>query len=548
MNIDNTHIDYLIYARKSSEQEDRQVLSIDSQKKELLDLVNRDSLHVIGTKEEAHSAKAPGRPVFNELLDSIESGSAQGIVSWNPDRLSRNSVDTGRIIYLFDQGKLQELVTPSQVFRNTPNDKFLLSLLCSQAKLDNDNKGINVKRGLRAKCERGIYPAPAPTGYVNNKYAERGNKTIEIDGDRFHIVQKMLKLVHSQKYTPMQVLKTANEDWKFRTVKGRKLSRSGWYHMLVNPLYSGVFEYPLKSGNWYKGIHKPMITEEEYDQIQAILDQKGKQRPKTHVFAFTGIMRCGECGASITAEEKVKRQKNGNVHRYIYYHCTKRINPNCTQRSIEEKPLKKQIIATLHSIKIPPEFHDWALKWLRVQNKNTFQTTKTILKQQQTAYDNCIDSIDELIDMRAAKEISPEEFKRKKSKLNKEKKRLKSLLDDTDHNVDAWIQKAEDWLSFARDAVKKFNKGGLEDKRYILVRLGSNLILQDKILHIDWEKALLPLKEAAKECEKIHNRLEPADLADNTSQLESLYEASPRLLPGRDSNPDNQLQRLVSYH
>ena len=548
MKKDSPSIDYFIYARKSSESEDRQILSIDSQKNELLELVKRDGLNIVDIKEEAHSAKAPGRPVFNQLLDDVEQGKAQGIIVWNPDRMSRNSVDTGRIIYLFDLGKLQELVTPSQVFRNTPNDKFLLSLLCSQAKLDNDNKGINVKRGLRAKCERGIYPAPAPTGYLNNKYADRGNKTVEIDPERFEFVKKMFEMVLSQEYTPMQVLKIATDDWKFRTKEGRKLARSTWYRLLTNPVFAETFEYPLRSGKWYKAAHEPMITDQQFDLLQAILGQKGKQRPKTHVFAFTGLMRCGECNARITCEKKTKRQKNGNVHQYTYYHCTKRVDPNCKQGSIEEEELKNQIKATLEPIKIPSEFHDWGLKWLRKTNHLVMQTTGMILVSQQKAYRECLAQIDELIDMRASKEITPDEFVEKKGKLEREKKRLNGLLNDTDASISKWMQKANEEFDFARDAAEEFNIGGLEKKRHILSRLGSNLILEDKILRVDLDEVLTAIKEAAKEVNAIHERLEPAENVDKTSQLETLYEQSPALLPNLDSNQDERIQSPLSYH
>lgn len=109
-----------------------------------------------------------------------------------------------------------------------------------------------------------------------------------------------------------------------------------------------------------------MITDEQFDFLQIILERKGKPKPKTHLFAFTGLMRCGECGAMITCEEKIKRQKNGNVHHYIYYHCTKRVNPNCTQGSIEEGDLKTEILEKLGKIEIPPELHDWRLLTLKV--------------------------------------------------------------------------------------------------------------------------------------------------------------------------------------
>ncbi len=545
---DNKTIEYFIYARKSSESEDRQVLSIDSQKNELQEIVKRNGLIITDAKQESHSAKAPGRPVFNELLDEIEKGKAQGIVVWNADRLSRNSVDTGRLIYMFDTGKLQEIVTPSQVFRNTPNDKFLLSLLCSTAKLDNDNKGINVKRGLKAKAELGIYPAEAPTGYINNKYAERGNKTVEVDTDRFDLVQKMFEMVLSQKYTVLQVLHIATSEWKFKTKRGKKLARSTWYRMLTNPVYAETFEYPLDSGNWHKAVHKPMVTDEQFDFLQIILGRKGKPKPKTHVFAFTGLMRCGECRAMITCEEKIKRQKNGNVHRYTYYHCTKRINPNCTQGSIEEADLKTEILEKVLRIKIPPELHDWGLKQVKRVNKNEAEFTNNILSSQQKAYKACLAQISELIDMRASKEITREELVEKKPKLEKERDRLKELLDGIDDRATKWHKQADDLFDFARDAAEEFNTGGLEKKRHILSRLGSNLILMDKKLTIDLEETLIPMIEAAKEAKKIHDTLEPVEGIDRTVQLESAYSQNPVMLLDQDSNLDKRIQSPLSYH
>ena len=128
------------YFRKSSESEDRQVLSIPAQMDELSRLGKAENFTFKNIFSESHSAKNPGRPVFDTMLSYIEAGEANAIVSWAPNRLSRNSVDTGRIIHLMDRGKLIEVRTPGQIFRNNPNDKFLLNLFCSQAKLENDNK------------------------------------------------------------------------------------------------------------------------------------------------------------------------------------------------------------------------------------------------------------------------------------------------------------------------------------------------------------------------------------------------------------------------
>src|ERR1051326_6281840 len=123
-----TKIKYILYARKSSEAEDRQVLSIESQIEELDTLCEREKLNVAIKLQESYSAKAPGREVFNKMIKLIEKGEANAIVAWHPNRLSRNSVDTGHLVYLMDQNKLLEIRAPGQIFKNTPNDKFLLNL------------------------------------------------------------------------------------------------------------------------------------------------------------------------------------------------------------------------------------------------------------------------------------------------------------------------------------------------------------------------------------------------------------------------------------
>ncbi|MEK7663881.1 MAG: recombinase family protein [Patescibacteria group bacterium] len=519
---------YILYCRKSSEQEDRQVLSIESQMKELLAVAKRENLKVVEVLEESHSAKKLGRPVFNQIMQKIENGSANGLLVWNASRISRNPIDTGKIVYLMDEGLLFEVRTPSQTFRNTPNDKFLLNLFCSQAKLENDNKGEDVKRGLRTKAEKGMYPAPAPTGYVNEKYADRGSKRILPDPDRFDLCRRMVDEMLKGVHNPIAILKMANEEWGFRMPNGKGMSRSTIYNLFTNPVYYAVYEYPKGSGIWHKGTHKPLMTMEEYDKIQILLGRKGKPRPKTHIFAFTGLMRCGECGAGITAEEKIKRQKNGNIHRYIYYHCTKRKNPNCTQKYIEQKELEKQIKKAIDLINIPEDLHEFALKWFKQENKNTAQTTEAVVDTQQKAYKEVLKRISGLIDMRAGQEISAEEFKMRKEPLEAEKKRWEDLFNKTIHDVNQWLKKADEVFSFAADCKARFESGDAFKKKEVLSRLGSHLVLQDKIIRIDMENTLIPMKAVAKE----NNRLEPLKIGKNSKEIEQIYAQSPRMLRG----------------
>ncbi|MCC7304023.1 recombinase family protein, partial [bacterium] len=182
---------YCLYARKSSESDEKQAMSIDGQLYEMRELAKRNKINIVEVITESHSAKETGqRPQFNYMVEGISSGKFNGIITWAPDRISRNAGDLGRIVDLMDQGKLSLIKTHSQDFSNNPNEKFLLMILCSQAKLENDNRGINVKRGLRNKCQIGIRPGLAPPGYLNMIKCNR-IASVVLDPERAPIIKEM---------------------------------------------------------------------------------------------------------------------------------------------------------------------------------------------------------------------------------------------------------------------------------------------------------------------------------------------------------------------
>lgn len=172
--INQEQIRYCLYGRKSSESDEKQAMSIDGQFIEMKALAKREKIEILEVISESHSAKETGqRPQFNYMIENIQKGKYNAIITWAPDRISRNAGDLGRVVDLMDQGKLLFIKTHSQTFSNNPNEKFLLMILCSQAKLENDNRGINVKRGLRNKCSVGIRPGMAPIGYMNTMKGNR---------------------------------------------------------------------------------------------------------------------------------------------------------------------------------------------------------------------------------------------------------------------------------------------------------------------------------------------------------------------------------------
>ena len=348
--IPETKIKYVLYARKSTESEERQILSIESQVKEMLQLAERDGLEIVDIRRESHSAKDSGqRPVFKEILEDIRRERFNGILTWAPDRLSRNAGDLGSLVDLMDQKLLLGIKTFGQSFANSPNEKFLLMILCSQAKLENDNKSINVKRGLRTRCEMGLRPGQPPVGYLNERHMDRKCQAI-IDPERGPIIKKMFEKVAYEKWSGRKIYHWLKFDINFKSITGKKgLSLGNIFSLLQNPFYYGVFEYPLKSGNFYNGKHVPLITKELFDQVQSQVKSNLIQ-VESKEFAFTKLMTCGLCGSGITADEKFKKQQNGNIHRYVYYGCTKVRDRKCKCGYIEEKELIRQFIDLMDKV------------------------------------------------------------------------------------------------------------------------------------------------------------------------------------------------------
>ena len=539
-------IKYFVYCRKSSESEDRQVLSIEAQTNELEKLAKNLNLTVLDVLTESRSAKAPGRPVFNQMMQKISDGEAQGIICWKLDRLARNPIDDGVIRWSLQNGILKHIKSFDGDY--FPGDNVLtMSVEFGMANQFIRDLIMNTKRGLMAKAKQGWYPGVAKPGYINEKYSDKGTKRVLKDPERFNLIRKAWDLILTGNPVS-QILDKLNNEWAYRTLGRRKLgnkpmARSRLYDVFTDTFYYGEYEYPKGTGNWHQGKHEPMITKEEYDRTQFLLGRKGKPRSKKHDFAFTGQIRCGECGAMITAEEKWKRQKNGNVHHYIYYHCTKKKNPDCTQGSVEIKELENQIDELLSKIEINEKYKNLAIEYLNETNDKEIESRESIRNSQKKEYDHCLKEIDNLLKLKISPEnndgnlLNDEEYKNKKVELIKNKNRLEELINDTGQRVEKWIIEAEKVYDFACFARIRFAKSDQQTKKEILSALGQNLLLKDEKLTIQLQRPFQIIEDTLYTVPEARRGLEPVKIAQNERKTALSGGKINDWLRERDSNP-----------
>jgi len=537
---------YFIYCRKSSEAEDRQVLSIESQTRELEQLAEKLNLPIVEILNESKSAKAPGRPVFNEMMQRLYRGEAAGIICWKLDRLARNSVDGGSIIWAIKQHGIK-VITPAQSYAREDDNIILMYIEFGMAQKYVDDLSKNVKRGLKTKIENGWYPGVAPAGYLNHTDKLTGQNTLIKDPERFPLIRQMWEMMLTGLHTPPKILEMANNEWGFRTrptrrMGGKPLARSGIYQIFTKPFYYGRFEYPTGSGQWYQGKHEPMITEAEYDRVQILLGRNGNPRPQLHPeFAFTGLIRCGECDRMVTAEEKhqimcstckfkfayrnrdacprcetlIEKMVNPLFLHYTYYHCSKSRRPVCQQKCVTMQEMEIQINGRLAWITISKKFKDWAVKHLHELHENEKSLQDDIIKTQRKAHQECLESIDGLLNLKTSSGnkngvlLSDDEYAQRRGKLLKEKAALEELINNTDHRLEQQLKLSEETFEIAYTAQKGFAEGDPGTKKEILAAVQSNLILKDKKLLFEAKKPFLILENTIYPEKAVISPIEP---------------------------------------
>ena len=241
---------YFLYARKSTDVEDKQVLSIEAQLAELRVLAKREGLEIIEEFVEKKSAKQPGRPLFNDMMLRIQKGEAQGVVCWKLDRLARNPVDDGLVSWLLQQATLKHIATPEKSYYPADN-VLLMSVEFGMANQFIRDLSQNTSRGLRQKARRGEYPGLAPIGYRNDPR----DKSIAVDKKKAVLVRQAFEMYAMGDKRLEDIVQFFAKHGVMS--KGNKLVHASRVSFIFsNPFYCGLFRY---AGELYNGTHAPII-------------------------------------------------------------------------------------------------------------------------------------------------------------------------------------------------------------------------------------------------------------------------------------------------
>lgn len=521
---------YILYARKSTDVEDKQVLSIEAQLAELRKFAKDNQLTVVDTIIEKKSAKTPGRPKFGDMLTRIQNGEANGVLAWHPDRLARNSIDGGQLIYLLDQRKLADLKFQTFWFENTSQGKFMLNIAFGQSKYYVDNLSENTKRGLRQKVRRGEYPSNAPFGYYNDKR----DKTIKVDKSRAPLLVEIFEL-YAKNQSRFQDISDYLYANGVKTKGGKPYKPDKVKKILTNPFYYGHFVY---GGELHEGKHTPLISKKLFDEVQAVIAKRcfRQQDHSREPMPYCGLLKCS-CGMMITAENKTKQQKNGNVHHYVYYRCSRKSKTTrCVEPPVRSEPLDKQLSSELNSFALSQAWADYLRRRID-EDERAEQGASDVLiddlrgkvAQISTKQQRLLDSfLDELIDRQT--------YTHKKAELMSQKKSLEEKMSDLALGQCGWVEPMRQWLDKAASICSVAQNSDFTAKKLLLREIfGLNLFLTNKKVATSGEQfQISPLKNPWLALRATKEKI--AQSGDNFLKKSDL-EPRPGVEPGTSSLP-----------
>ena len=455
---------YILYARKSTEEDDRQVLSIEAQLVELQEYAAKEKLEIVVSLCEAKTAKEPGRIKFAEMLSLIERGKADGIISWHPDRLARNSVDGGEIIHFVDRGLIKSLKFPTFWFEATPQGLFMLNIAFGQSKYFVDNLRENVKRGLRQKIRNGVWPGWAPVGYLNNAKT-RG---IDVDNEKAPKVKKLFEMYATGAYTLHSLANWCKEKGLHGNL-GKEIALSNVQSILQNIFYIGLMKY---GGEIHEGQHEPLISKKLFDTCQEVMAKRGRvHEVHKNDFAFLGLLKCDSCGASITAE----KQKGHN-----YYRCTRKKGPCQEKHYLREEALTEQITSYLQKVSLSSQDTEKVLAALDSEQdkaRESAQGEVSVLKEQLSQVEA---KLQKLLDVYLADALSTEEYTAKKQSLLSQKMSLSEKITDFETKGLSWLEPAREFVKSLNQAANLLSSPNPTAMTTFLKNIGSNHILRNR--------------------------------------------------------------------
>jgi DNA invertase Pin-like site-specific DNA recombinase len=504
--MENQNLKYFIYCRKSKGKQEEKSPSIEGQYNELATFAKKEKLEIIDVFKETHGAFETGRPYFQEMIERIKNGEANGILTWEVSRLSRNLQDTATLDKLLHDKQLLKIRSTTTDYIDKDGEDFLLNMEFVISRQYSKEISRRTKRGLRFKLNQQEWPGWSPLGYVNVN-----TQTQTLSGQMTPYKKQVQKLLYAQwmkkDYTPRKIeldpikallVKKVFEEYSSGNYSlgfmlnrieqigltgksGKPVSKSCLVHFLTNPFYYGQMRF---NGEIYEGKHEALISKSLFDRVQEVLKERNKPIKIRWQFSFTGLIKCGYCGCGITAEMK----KN----KYTYYHCShmrdKKRHQVCPQPVMREEDLRKLLEKEVKKVTINDMIKELLTEAIRQSHKKEKELHRTGIKEWQIMYNTAESKLNRLFELFYNSLITQEEFGERKEEILAEKEKAKEHLETHGQAQKSWLNYSEKLIITTNHAYKVFKEGKPEEVKMLLQAIGKSYVLKDDILTFQFKE------------------------------------------------------------
>lgn len=531
-----------IYARKSTDKEDNQLLSIEQQLDANKERIAANGDKIVGIYQEAKSAKKPfKRPEFRRLMDDVKTGKVEIVYCWKLNRLARNPIDGGEVQWLLQEGVLKAIATHERTY--LPSDNVIqMAVELGMATQYSRDLGKDVQRGMLNKVKMGWKPGPPPIGYLPDYAGEKGRRVVHKDPVRFPLIRKCFDLLLTEKYSVRQIHEIATKEWGLTKLRKRgkemsPLTLSGMFQMFDNRFYCGQIAW---KDQVFDGHHEPIVSLREFALAMAIISRKGKPCPKVNYNPYAGRIHCAECGGMVVMELKTKYVSwQEEAKEYRYYRCSRyHRHGKDTKIRLDQAELEKQLSLLAYMADIPQALVEWSLDQLRNSQEEKKAEQGKDLQRLHERHKAVLEKRSTLVDRQLEKAMRmPEDlYQEKLAELSQDAANVQSLISDFEVNSKQWALDLIEAVEFTEGLRERFTLGTAEDRLDIMVRLGQRIELRGKSLHFALKEPYRTLVEGKKQLEAKVGSLEPLRTGLGNVRKELMNESSGLWWAIQDSN------------
>jgi site-specific DNA recombinase len=452
---------YLAYIRVSTARQGVRGVSLQEQRSEIEKYAARYDLKIVEWFEDRETAAKLGRRQFSAMLSGLRRRQAHGVIIHKIDRSARNLRDWADLGELIDRG-VEVHFAHDALDLSSRGGRLSADIQAVVAADYIRNLREEALKGLRGRLKQGLYPFPAPIGYLDcgEGQAKRPDPQIA------PLVQRVFAMYASGQHTFDSLVAEAGA-LGLRNLRGGTLNRTNLTALLNNPFYAGIIRIK-RTGETYSGKHEPLISVKQFEEVQLLLRGRSHSQPVIHNYHFRRQLTCALCRYSLIGE----RQKG-----HVYYRCqTKNCPTACVREEAVEAALRNEI-SKLELSDEETEYIATKIEHVREDWERQYKTSTEAFRLQIGQVDARLDRLtDAYVDGLIGKDI----FETRRARMVTERADLEQRLAAAAQGKIKVVQRLQEFLAFASRVEAVYMSATRDEAKSLLKTVTSNRLVEGK--------------------------------------------------------------------